>query len=330
MSTITDLETSTTGVNSRGIINTNFDNLNTDKLELSGGTMTGKLKYSGTTHAGLELNNLTTTQRDALTPSDGDMIYNTTDTKVQMYENGAWTDASAAGADASTTVKGITKISVAPVSSSIPISVGDNDPRVPTADENDALVGTSGTPSTSNKFVTNDDTSATAVASKVVRADGSNKIAEGYLQMTNAQATLLTDGTTSDATTLHFNQPYTATTSANLKQSADTEQTSTSDTYVKVKEILMQISGNARFDFDLKGTGAPPTSYGRIYKNGVAFGTEQSSTDSYVTKTENLSFVAGDLIQLYIHDNPGDDVSVRNFRVYYDRQTAVDTIVNTD
>jgi len=56
--------------------------------------------------------------------------------------------------DASTTVKGISKLSTAPVSSTNPIAVGDNDPRVPTQGENDALVGTSGTPSTSNPFAT--------------------------------------------------------------------------------------------------------------------------------------------------------------------------------
>ena len=78
--------------------------------------------------------------------------------------------------DASTTVKGITKMSVAPASATSPISVGDNDPRVPTQAENDALVGTSGTPSSTNKFVTNADTSTTAVAGAVVRFD-SNGVA---------------------------------------------------------------------------------------------------------------------------------------------------------
>ena len=65
----------------------------------------------------------------------------------------------AGGADASTTVKGISKLSTAPVSATSPISVGDNDTRVPTQNENDALAGTSGTaPSASNKFVDSADT----------------------------------------------------------------------------------------------------------------------------------------------------------------------------
>lgn len=71
--------------------------------------------------------------------------------------------------DATISTKGISKMSVAPVSTSSPISVGDNDPRVPTQSENDAMVGTSGTPSSTNKFVTNDDTATAATANKVAR-----------------------------------------------------------------------------------------------------------------------------------------------------------------
>lgn len=58
----------------------------------------------------------------------------------------------AGSADSSTTVKGIGKVSVAPVSATEPIFVGDNDTRLPTQGENDALVGT-GTPSSTNPFV---------------------------------------------------------------------------------------------------------------------------------------------------------------------------------
>ena len=40
----------------------------------------------------LNLKSYTTTQRDALTSSAGDVIYNTTDSKVQFYNGTSWND----------------------------------------------------------------------------------------------------------------------------------------------------------------------------------------------------------------------------------------------
>jgi hypothetical protein len=118
-----------------------------------------------------------TTDLDADTPLayDGDPDLTGNDRKlatVKLVED----TAQAGGADASTTVKGITKLSTAPVSPTDPIAVGDNDPRVPTQDENDALQGTSGIPSNSNRYVTDDDTATTSTADKVVRYDGSGDV----------------------------------------------------------------------------------------------------------------------------------------------------------
>lgn len=100
--------------------------------------------------------------------------------------------------DASTTVKGIGKTSVAPVSATNPIFVGDNDGRVPTQSENDALVGTSGTPSTSNKYVTNDDTTGTGsvvrnsvvsgIVASITKFGGTG--ADGALNVTSGTTTI--------------------------------------------------------------------------------------------------------------------------------------------
>ena len=40
----------------------------------------------------LNLKSYTTTQRDALTSAAGDMIYNSTTSKVQFYNGSAWND----------------------------------------------------------------------------------------------------------------------------------------------------------------------------------------------------------------------------------------------
>ncbi len=65
-------------------------------LPLSGGTLTGQLNFSGTTHAGIKLLSLTTAQRDALTPANGMVIYNTTTATGQVYQGGAWVSVGAA------------------------------------------------------------------------------------------------------------------------------------------------------------------------------------------------------------------------------------------
>lgn len=58
----------------------------------AGDTMTGRLQFSGTTNAGIQVNSLTTAQRDAIaSPASGLIIYNTTSNRFNTYDNGAWT-----------------------------------------------------------------------------------------------------------------------------------------------------------------------------------------------------------------------------------------------
>lgn len=57
----------------------------------------------------------------------------------------------------------------------------------PTADEKDALAGTNGSPSSTNKYVTNDDTATTSTANEIPRGDGSGKIDDDWLT-TDAQS----------------------------------------------------------------------------------------------------------------------------------------------
>jgi hypothetical protein len=189
MATINDLETNTTGSASRTIINDNFDNLNSDKAEVSGQTLTGQIDWSQTDSFGLKIQSLTTVQRDLLTPANGHIIYNTTTTQFEIYEAGAWESLRASASNASTTVKGIAKLSTAPADAENPIAVGNNDPRVPTTDENDALAGTSGSPSSSNKYVTADDVTEANTASKVVRRDSNSDVLVATTPTDNDAAT---------------------------------------------------------------------------------------------------------------------------------------------
>jgi hypothetical protein len=60
-----------------------------DDASLAGLTLSGQLEFSGTGHAGVRLNVLTTAQRDGLTPSDGMLIYNSDEDEAQLY-TGSW------------------------------------------------------------------------------------------------------------------------------------------------------------------------------------------------------------------------------------------------
>src|SRR3990172_11440961 len=64
-----------------------------------------------------------------------------------------------------------------------------------------------------------------------------------------------------------------------LRAYADTEGTGATTVYVKKKEIVLDFGGALRIKFDLKHSGSG-TTYGRIYRNGVAVGTERSTTST--------------------------------------------------
>ncbi len=73
------------------------------KLDKAGGTMTGALAFSGTTHVGLKPVQLTTTQRDALTPVAGDgPIWNSTTGRHEFRNASGWTSFVRLGGDTMT------------------------------------------------------------------------------------------------------------------------------------------------------------------------------------------------------------------------------------
>lgn len=77
--------------------------------------------------------------------------------------------------------------------------------QLPSSDQKDALAGTSGTPDSSNKYVTNDDVSDVAVSGKVVRASGTALPALDGSSITGIATANITGALTdnSDADSLH-------------------------------------------------------------------------------------------------------------------------------
>jgi len=88
----------------------------------------------------------------------------------------------------------------------------------------------------------------------------------------------------------------------------------TSSSYAKTKEVSINASGTIRVKFDMRTNST--TAYGRIYKNGVAVGViRQTSSASYITYTEDIAVVAGDLIQIYAMTASGTTY-ITNLKLY--------------
>lgn len=288
---------------SRSVINNNFDSLNTNKLEKSNNLSDVTVKAT----AAANLLPDQSGNANKLLKTDGAGAL-------------SWTDATSVP-DASTTTKGIIKTSVAPAVATSPIAVGDNDGRVPTQDENDALAGQSGTaPSASNKFLDN--------------AYGAQTVAK--LDTTTTLGTDDTKYPSQKAVKTYVDNGdvalYKSIASDTLRYSLDTERTTTSASAVLSKKILLQSTpgGVIRVKFDIKDS-TTTSARAQIYKNGVAFGTDQSNaTASYVTISEDLVFAPGDTVELWKRADSGTTCYVRNFRIYYDIQAGDGSSTITD
>jgi hypothetical protein len=77
-----------------------------------------------------------------------------------------------------------------------------------------------------------------------------------------------------------------------------------STTDAKVREISISLAGTVRVSMRLKSNNSLGVAYGRIYKNGVAVGTQRSvSGTTPTTFTEDIAVSVGDLIQVYCRSN---------------------------
>ena len=103
-----------------------------------------------------------------------------------------------------------------------------------------------------------------------------------------------------------------------LINAADDELSYVGTTYQKITSVFsLFATGTLRIKFDMKPF-ATWTAYGRIYRNGVAVGTEQSrSVPPYQTFSEDISgWSIGDLIEIYVKGHSSEATYIRNFRVY--------------
>ena len=112
--------------------------------------------------------------------------------------------------------------------------------------------------------------------------------------------------------------------SDDLLHSHDVEVSDGTTTYGKESYILVDkvypSPVTLRVKFDLKSGNVAVNAYGRIYKNGVAVGTERTNNSvTYVTYSEDIEFSRGDYIELWIKSGTVfEDIFAKNFRIYGD------------
>lgn len=92
-----------------------------------------------------------------------------------------------------------------------------------------------------------------------------------------------------------------------------------SSSYLKAKEINVgYFKGTIRVAFKMKApTGGAHWVSARIYKNGVALGTEQGQENvAYIEYSEDLAFGVNDLLQLYVKNSDAGQVpTVKELRI---------------
>jgi len=99
--------------------------------------------------------------------------------------------------------------------------------------------------------------------------------------------------------------------------SAPGTDSNSTTTWIKAKGFIIDRSGTVSIRFNLSSNIGGNQARGRIYKNGVAFGTLQSTTSlSYVEFSQTLTFARGDAVDLYLQSPTGAAASNTYLRMY--------------
>lgn len=148
------------------------------------------------------------------------------------------------------------------------------------------------------------------------------------MNIDNSRAVVNEHDITPDA---HSNKVMTVSASsaagAIAKNTYSDQATAISAIYVKLRTVTINgyVSGsiNIRFTlFSLSGA----IVYGKIYKNGVAFGYDQNTTSTTgAIKSEdfNATLIPTDTIELWGKSDASNEVGVYNFMFYYDQVIPV-------
>lgn len=108
-----------------------------------------------------------------------------------------------------------------------------------------------------------------------------------------------------------------------LQASNDSQKSTISTSYVKLKSMLLNasINGTVRLKVDAYNANGWPSAYVKFYKNGAAIGAEytHSGKTTWFTRTEDLTvtLVPGDTLEVWVKVEAGGILDIRNFRMCY-------------
>jgi len=132
----------------------------------------------------------------------------------------------------------------------------------------------------------------------------------------NVTASILGDVIISSVYTLGTNILYLDETIREAPSSTYSKLTSLTITQMEPKKATIRIS------FDLGNIGTSVSNcYGRIYKNGVALGTERTHSviGTYTTYSEDILFEEGDTIEFWSKDGGGtSEAAIKNIKILGD------------
>jgi hypothetical protein len=170
-------------------------------------------------------------------------------------------------------------------------------------------------------------------ASDVTMIDGGDIYADSItanqiLAGTITASEIHADTITADNLSAGLKMEWTSTPTANARNSNNTEQTTVSASYVKLKEIkINEATGKINVYFGIHGTeGSPKDALGKVYKNGSPVGVEHStfSTSYDYFEDEVPACVANDLIQIYVKkEGVGNTAYIANMALRYDRAVSL-------
>lgn len=113
---------------------------------------------------------------------------------------------------------------------------------------------------------------------------------------------------------------YESVASDDLVFSNDTDQQTTAEEYLKMKEIISYHHGTVRVYWEAKQIGVTDSVVSRLYINGVGVGSEYTDTEdnAYQAHSEDYQIDIGDLIQIYAKRvGSATTIHIKNQRIKY-------------